>query len=327
MRARFLKGSGVAVRMPYLKGDNLESRLPLELGRADHPFVKKAEEILDVIDMAGRVLTKLGVSDLADRHVVWGDVLADRWYGYSNFLVEGAGGIVNVDPINMRSLKVYMDQAKAGNPDDPRSFFPGYDRDGLERSLRNAQEQRQQAAGKGQPVERADLRIQVIQALLRTLSAGLEEERAGPALDLLAEAATEDGVVVIGPEALEANAGLEELVKRAPPALARRMVLFGAGAALARARAANPAVRAVESGEVSDLAAFLIALPEAERVAVLGAALLADQLRQILPVQVNLLPNEAALRFILAAAGVVQEALDRVDWGALQQFLARRQSA
>lgn len=136
--------------------------------------------------------------------------------------------------------------------------------------------------------------------------------------------------MVIGPEGLEARAGLEEMVKRAPPELLRRMIFFGVGAAWAeRLRQLNRGVRVIEENDLNGLVPILLAMPEADRVAVLASLALAQQLERVVPpsITVSFLEMNAAFRLILAAAGVPKALLDQLDVDGLEEQLIRRRAA
>ena len=161
-------------------------------------------------------------------------------------------------------------------------------------------------------------------------AAGLEEENFNRILPQLADSIQGTGVVVIGPEALESRAGLEELVRRAPPDLLKRMFFYAVGAAwAARLHKLNPAAHVIPENNLGKLAALLISLPEADRVTVLGTLLLTQQLQQVLPatMAVTQLNPTAAFRLILAALGVPASVLKQVDAAGLEESLARAQAA
>ena len=163
-------------------------------------------------------------------------------------------------------------------------------------------------------------------------TSGLEEAAEGESalLAYLAEAVQGPGVLIIGPEALEARAGLEELARRASPALLRRMVFFGVGTAWAnRLREVRSDAQIVEGHDLVELAAILLAIPEADRVTVLGSFALARQLRQIVPASMSVtsLDLQVAFRFLLAALGVPDSALVQVNAAGLEEQLARSRAA
>ncbi|MBI3616410.1 MAG: hypothetical protein HY211_07840 [Candidatus Omnitrophica bacterium] len=161
-------------------------------------------------------------------------------------------------------------------------------------------------------------------------AAGMEERNVEGALAALAEGAQGAGVVVIGPEGLEVRAGLEEMVKRAPPELLHRMVFFAVGAVWAeRLRQLNRGVRVIEKDDLNALIPILLAMPEADRVAVLGWLALAQRLERVVPpsITVSFLDMNAAFRLILAAMGVPAALLDQIDAVGLEEQLARRRSA
>ena len=164
----------------------------------------------------------------------------------------------------------------------------------------------------------------IVAAVVVHSTAGLEEQRVA----VLDESVQGPGVVVIGPEVLEMRAGLEEFVRKAPPGLVRRMVFYAVGAAwAARLKQVNPNVQVIAEEDLTGLAALLLSMPEAERVTVLGALALAQQLQRILPMSVYRLDAGAAFRLILAALGVPGNVLDQIDASGLEEIFAQARAA
>ncbi|MBI3312053.1 MAG: hypothetical protein HYZ88_00815 [Candidatus Omnitrophica bacterium] len=91
--------------------------------------------------------------------------------------------------------------------------------------------------------------------------------------------------------------------------------------------AAGVEEQVVAEEDLSALGPFLLSMPEAERVTVIGFLTLAKQLEQILPLTMTVshLDPDAAFRLILAAMGVSEPVLNQIDaWGDEELFAAFR---
>ncbi len=161
-------------------------------------------------------------------------------------------------------------------------------------------------------------------------AAGLEQS-VDQVLNRLAGSLEPAGVLVIGKQALESRAGLEQLVRIAPDLLLRRMVFYAVGEAwAARLRELRPDVTVIENEDVVALLAALLAMPPADRVAVLSkTSALAQQLQKIVPpsMVVTYLELGVAFRFILAALGAARAKLDAINTDALEAGLEAERAA
>lgn len=135
--------------------------------------------------------------------------------------------------------------------------------------------------------------------------AGLEETPS-----LLAEAAQGPGVVVVEREVLAERAGLEALVKRLPPGLTERVIVF-------------------RDGDLSGLAATLMASPYADRVTYVGLEEQARRLHRLLPASlpVSYLPPTAGLEQIVLALGIPREVVEQVLPAGLEESLTLGRAA
>lgn len=165
-----------------------------------------------------------------------------------------------------------------------------------------------------------------------TVGAEEPEEGIDQALNRIVESLPgTTGVLIVGPEALESRAGLEEFFRRAPQVLVHRILFFAVGFVLAqRLRELNPQVQVIEGHDLTGLVTTLMAMPEADRITVLGGAMdLVQRLRQMVPpsMSVAYLTLEVAFRFILAALGTPEDTLDKVNTTGLEEQRARQRAA
>lgn len=122
------------------------------------------------------------------------------------------------------------------------------------------------------------------------------------------------GVVVLEQGVLEQRAGLEELVKRLPPGLAERVVVFRGGLEEA----------------IPDLAARLLTIPEADHVTYVGLEEeQARRLQQLLPASmvVTYQPPTVGLVQIFLALGVPREVVEQALPAGLEEALALGRAA
>ena len=159
-------------------------------------------------------------------------------------------------------------------------------------------------------------------------STGLEEENLTQVLKVAEEATNPErpGVLVIGEEAFDRNAGLEEFVLKAQKKMARRLVAFGVAAErAARIRSENPGVTVVESKDSGALIPVLLAMPEADVVTYLGSQAVAQQITQALQqllvesITVFHLDPDAAVRFLLKAVGVDEKVIQQLEEQGLEE--------
>jgi len=168
-----------------------------------------------------------------------------------------------------------------------------------------------------------------LQGALQPAGADLKEATRDAIIAELADAPQGSGVLVVGPETSPAVwAGLEEMVKY--PAFARRIVFFAADSKrLEKLRRQNPSVQVVEEYDLAKLTLFLMTLPEADRVSVLGTLLagqLQQQLRELLITSMSIIPLDGgtSLRMILQAVGLEENVLDQIEPEFLGEQIRRR---
>ncbi len=161
-------------------------------------------------------------------------------------------------------------------------------------------------------------------------AASLKKYLAGNQVAQVSEGVQGPGIAVFGYAALETRAGLEELVTWASPDLLKRMVFFGVGKVWTdRLRGLNPDVQVIDDFNRVELTTWLLGIPEADRVTVVGDVELAGYLQHVLPRSMAVIPlaADAAFRFILEAMGVSPLVLQQIDASGLEEQLARSQAA
>jgi len=129
------------------------------------------------------------------------------------------------------------------------------------------------------------------------------------------------GIFVLTQEVVQDPVGLEELVKRLPPALLERIIWFNTGAALAeRLRTLEPTLRIIKGNDTQALVLALLSDSRAEQITTTSQALTL-YLQQTLPMTVTYL-KALTVKLILAALGVPVEQLEAIDPTKLEALFA-----